>query len=51
MNFTPNSDEAPEVFVRWVITETNGRELEAMPEQVTVPPAPKVLRNRPQFEG
>jgi SP family sugar:H+ symporter-like MFS transporter len=39
------------VFVRWVITETNGRELEAMPEQVTVPPAPKVLRDRPQFEG
>ena len=38
-------------FVRWVITETNGRELEAMPEQVTVPPAPKVLRDRPQFEG
>src|SRR5919205_1959670 len=27
------------VFVRWVITETNGRELEAMPAQVTVPPA------------
>src|SRR3954468_19532671 len=39
------------VFVRWVITETNGRELEAMPEQFTVPPAPKVLRERPQFEG
>jgi hypothetical protein len=33
------------------ITETNGRELEAMPGQVTVPPAPKVLRDRPQFEG
>jgi hypothetical protein len=29
------------VFVRWVITETNGRELEAMPEQVTVPPGPR----------
>ena len=34
------------VFVRRVITETNGRELEAMPEQVTVPPGPKVLRDR-----
>jgi MFS transporter, SP family, sugar:H+ symporter len=39
------------VFVRRVITETNGRELEAMPERVTVPAAPKALRNRPQFEG
>jgi hypothetical protein len=39
------------VFVRWVITETNGRELEAMPERVTVSPAPKVLCDRPQFEG
>jgi hypothetical protein len=25
-------------------------ELEAMPEQVTVPPAPEVLRGRPYFE-
>ena len=39
------------VFVRRVVTETNGRELEAMPEQVTVPPAPKGLRDCPQLEG
>jgi hypothetical protein len=39
------------VFVRWVVTETNGRQLEAMPEQITVPPATRVLRDRPQFEG
>jgi len=33
------------------IAQTNGRELEAMPEQVRLPPPPKVLRDRPQFEG
>jgi MFS transporter, SP family, sugar:H+ symporter len=39
------------IFVRSVITETNGRELEAMPEQFWVPAASTMLRNRPQFEG
>jgi MFS transporter, SP family, sugar:H+ symporter len=39
------------VFVRWVVTDTNGRQLEAMQEQITVPPATRVLRDRPKFEG
>jgi SP family sugar:H+ symporter-like MFS transporter len=33
-------------FVRWVITETNGRELEEMPEHVTVPAVSRVLAGR-----
>jgi MFS transporter, SP family, sugar:H+ symporter len=39
------------LFVRRVITETNGRELETMPEVVKFEPPRKALRNRPQLEG
>jgi MFS transporter, SP family, sugar:H+ symporter len=35
-------------FVATLITETKGRELEAMPEEVKA--APRVVRGRPQFE-
>ena len=38
------------IFVRWVITETNGRELEAMPEQVEVRAGAKAVRSRPRFD-
>jgi SP family sugar:H+ symporter-like MFS transporter len=38
------------IFVRWVITETNGRELEAMPEHVEVRVGKRAVRGRPQFE-
>ena len=38
------------IFVRWVITETNGRELEAMPEQVEVRAGAKPVRGRPRFD-
>jgi SP family sugar:H+ symporter-like MFS transporter len=34
------------VFVRWVITETNGHELEDMPEQLTAPVPKRALRRR-----
>ena len=33
-------------FVRWVVTETNGRELEEMPEGVRVPAVSTVLHDR-----
>jgi MFS transporter, SP family, sugar:H+ symporter len=39
------------LFVRRVITETNGRELETIPEVVKFEPPPKALRKRPQLEG
>jgi SP family sugar:H+ symporter-like MFS transporter len=38
-------------FVRWLITETNGHELETMPQEVPRPTAPKLRRGRPQFEA
>jgi len=38
------------IFVRWVITETNGRELETMPEQVAVRAGTRAVRARPQFD-
>jgi hypothetical protein len=38
------------IFVRWVVTETNGRELEAMPEQVEVRAGAKAVRGRPRFD-
>ena len=38
------------IFVRWVITETNGRELEAMPEQVELRAGAKAVRGRPRFD-
>ncbi len=38
------------IFVRWVVTETNGRELEAMPEQVEVRAGAKAVRSRPRFD-
>ena len=38
------------IFVRRVITETNGRELEAMPEQVEVRAGAKAVRGRPRFD-
>ena len=38
------------IFVRWVITETNGRELEAMPEQVEVRAGAKAVRGIPRFD-
>ena len=38
------------MFVRWVVTETNGRELEAMPDQVEVRAGAKAVRRRPRFD-
>ena len=38
------------IFVRWVVTETNGRELEAMPEQVEVRAGAKAVPVRPRLD-
>jgi SP family sugar:H+ symporter-like MFS transporter len=39
------------LFVRWLITETNGHELETMPQEVRVPTTPRLRPARPQLEA
>jgi SP family sugar:H+ symporter-like MFS transporter len=38
------------IFVRRLVTETKGQELEEMPQEVQVPTTPSIRPSRPQFE-